>query len=926
LNSGTATFVGTTSLAAISNTGNISTNTLFAATGSFTNTSNTGTLGVTGVATFASNIYIFGAGFSTNAATWTSGTTHTLFGDSTTVGTKYIQWTYNNTPGTTIADGANMNIACPYVGINQSAPSAQLHVKTSGTPAYTGWDSNWMIVTSATNSGTPGYTPALGFGYSVANNTSYIASLQPFTAWRNLEIAGSNIYIMTTDGAAGNVGINTRSPAYKLDVAGTLGVSGTTTLGTTNTGSISNTGNISTNTLFASQGNFSSIISPQAYISSLIVDQFTIGFSTGYILMPDIVATTVSSGIINTGLLNAAIISSSAVYGKFYGDGSALTGITSGGGGMSVVPPFLSTTTLSTNLLTASNVSTNGISTNNLYVGTSAAINFGGGNVTSVGTYYASDRDITMTAVGYNMNLNATTTAKAITLTSPNINLIGSVGITSGNFYMNYNNINQASTINFGNGTSIWTSTGPTQIAIQGTGSGCYVGMYNGGGYFQIAGDAVYIGTNGYSVINLNDYTVVRGDITMESHNITNINVTRTAALSTNTISTNSISTNNLYVGANTAKFANGINVTGGEIQTQAGTIRIVGSSTLLDLWNYCSITQTSGNLVINSYSNISITSPSNINITSISTNTISTSTVYANQYHGDGSLLTGIAAGWTSTATSYLDMSNYPVSNISSINSSNINFFTGLTTTSNFTGFVNASSSFPISGTVITISNMSAYSWSYLSVVYLRYSGDSGWNIYTGSDSTPPGGIYTFTLPETISNAGYFEIEISDTNSAVLDRRYSNNYDTLYIANEYSNAAYIYDAGILTYSNILNGQINIHTSSVQQYLSLIPVPQPVIQFGSFGVTTPDEFTNSGHVDIPITDYANSNYCIYLTANSSNSYPNYNGVAISTNAFRVFFSNADTNVTNYFFWQTMGYYGPSAGPLSGSGSGIANST
>ena len=74
-------------------------------------------------------------------------------------------------------------------------------------------------------------------------------------------------------------------------------------------------GNISTNTLFASQGTFSSIISPQANISSLIVDQFTIGFSTGYILMPDIVATTVSSGIINTGLLNAAIISSSVASG-----------------------------------------------------------------------------------------------------------------------------------------------------------------------------------------------------------------------------------------------------------------------------------------------------------------------------------------------------------------------------------------------------------------------------------------------------------------------------------------------------------------------------------------------------------------------------------------------------------------------------------
>jgi hypothetical protein len=205
--------------------------------------------------------------------------------------------------------------------------------------------------------------------------------------------------------------------------------------------------------------------------------------------MPDVVATTISTMLINTGNLNAITISSSAIYGKYYGDGSQLTGISGGGGGgLSYIPPFLSTTTLSTNLLTASN------------------------------------------------------------------------------------------------------------------------------------------------------------------------------------ISTNSISTNNLYIGTNTAQFGNGVNVTGGEIQVQAGTIRIAGSSTLLDLWNYCSITQTSGNLTINSLSSINITSTSNINITSISTNNISTSHVYAYQYHGDGSLLTGVASGFVGTATSHLNMSSYTLSNSSGI------------------------------------------------------------------------------------------------------------------------------------------------------------------------------------------------------------------------------------------------------------------
>jgi hypothetical protein len=89
-------------------------------------------LDVAGAGKFTSNLTIFGAGFATNAATWTTGTTHTLYGDSTAASTKYIQWAYNNTPGTTIADGANMNIACPYVGINQSAPTVALDVAGAG--------------------------------------------------------------------------------------------------------------------------------------------------------------------------------------------------------------------------------------------------------------------------------------------------------------------------------------------------------------------------------------------------------------------------------------------------------------------------------------------------------------------------------------------------------------------------------------------------------------------------------------------------------------------------------------------------------------------------------------------------------------------------------------------------------------------------
>jgi len=138
-------------------------------------------------------------------------------------------WLYSSTGGSTASTFPGtgnvnaMTVTAGGVGINQSNPIGTLHVKTSsGTPAYTGWDSKWMIVTSASNSGTTANTPALGLGYG--GNTAYITSLEPQVSWRNLEIGGSNIYLITTGG--GNVGIDCNAPQVKLDVNGIVGISG----------------------------------------------------------------------------------------------------------------------------------------------------------------------------------------------------------------------------------------------------------------------------------------------------------------------------------------------------------------------------------------------------------------------------------------------------------------------------------------------------------------------------------------------------------------------------------------------------------------------------------------------------------------------------------------------------------------------------
>jgi hypothetical protein len=572
-------------------------------------------LDVAGAGKFTSNLTIFGAGFATNAATWTNGTTHTLYGDSTAASTKYIQWAYNNTPGTTIADGANMNIACPYVGINQSAPTAQLHVKTSGSPTYVGWDSTWMIVTPSANAGTPGNTPALGFGYSVTSNTSYIASLEPFVAWRNLEIAGSNIYLMTTDGGAGNVGINTRSPAYKLDVAGSARM------------------------------------------------------------------TSISTNSISTNQLNSSNISN--VTNQYFQYGGSITASIGGTGGQQ---GFL-------------NISYPAAGTGH----------------TNDGTTYI-----------WGGNANGD---RYINLDSTNIGITVPKGY--GNIWLNANTINV--------------------------------------GTFDMYSNIIF------NVSNLNFIT---------GGSISNVNVTRTAALSTNTISTASITA------GGTINITSPLTNCTGEIYASGGAIRIVGSSTTFDLWNYCSLTQVSGNLTINSYSNVTTTASSNININA-------TSTIYIS------------SGGNAINLSGNIDINNKNISNV------NITQTAALSTQTISTNSINTSS-------------------------------------INGSD-----------------------LDLTATS------------------------------------------INMHTSSVQQYLNFVPVPQPVIQFGSWsGPAAGSDGTWGGSYEtITITDYNNTNYCIYITGkNNSSTCPSYTAVPLSGYSFSVYLNGGDQTYSNVFYWQTMGNYGASAGP------------
>jgi len=258
-------------------------------------------------------------------------------------------------------------------------------------------------------------------------------------------------------------------------------------------------------------------------------------------------------------------------------------------------------------------------------------------------------------------------------------------------------------------------------------------------------------------------------------------------------VSTNAISTASITAGG-TINITSPLTNCTGEIFASGGAIRIVGSSTTFDLWNYCSLTQVSGNLTINSYSNVTTTASSNININA-------TSTIYIS------------SGGNAINLSGNIDINNKNISN------------------------VNAT-------TTVSLST------------------------------------------QTISTNS---INTSSINGSDLD---------------------------LTATSI-----NMHTSSIQQYLNFVPVAQPVIQFGSWSAGAADTNGTGGPYTVPITDYNNTTYCIYVTGKYTTISPVYTAVPVDGSNFNVYFANGDPNGSNIFYWQTMGYYGASAGPGQGSGGG-----
>ena len=340
-----------------------------------------------------------------------------IAGGTTTIGLSNTGFFSNSTGISTNTLGVATNMSvCNILSTNTlGAGSANITTLNAGGTTLGVTTTSGLTNTGAFSNSATISTNTLGAG------TGYITTLTTGSL--------SNITFMSTNSIGGLAGTFTTLTAGSLTVGseidnGSLSITGVVSICNTLSTNLITACNISTNSISTNYGFisslsannitvskaiFSSLNATQSYISSLTVDSLTVGFSTGYIYMTDIFATSLSSAFINTRTLNAVTanlssISANIIYGKFVGDGSGLTNVAGAGGwsgtatsylnmatydisnagtvnasyfkgdgsgltnvaagGISIVPSILSTTLLSTNLLTASNISANALSTN----------------------------------------------------------------------------------------------------------------------------------------------------------------------------------------------------------------------------------------------------------------------------------------------------------------------------------------------------------------------------------------------------------------------------------------------------------------------------------------------------------------------------------------------------------------------------------
>ena len=246
----------------------------------FAATSNTTTLGVAQTATFASNVNIYGGGFTTNGLTWTGGVTHTLWGDIVTTGGKYIQWDY--TTGTLITDNTKVAITAPIINLTGTTTLGTTYTTTlsnSGNFCNAGWLSNGGALSNlggtayfaaTSNTTTLGVAQTATFASNITQTagTTVLTGLSVNTISTNFVVA-SNIStnsMSTNYGFFSTISVGTMFGKYLGDGSGLTGISGSGGSGVTNI--------LSTNQFFVSSISTATIQTSNIRVGTLSTNSY----------------------------------------------------------------------------------------------------------------------------------------------------------------------------------------------------------------------------------------------------------------------------------------------------------------------------------------------------------------------------------------------------------------------------------------------------------------------------------------------------------------------------------------------------------------------------------------------------------------------------------------------------------------------------
>jgi len=294
----------------------------------FQATSNTGTLGVGGILTAASNITQTGGttvltGLSVN--TISTNTINANVGRFTGIST--------NTISTNIVNAGYLVGLLP--GTNSIASVSPLALTNGTAPAASGPQIEFQNNTSGGLNHFMGSRHRTNELNSASNSIDfwlYSASSGGNTASTTPGTCNVNTMSVTARG----VGIFTNAPSVALDVAGGGRFTGISTTSISTNSILAD--NISSYSIAAENGSFSTFGSlfsysetgliQQAFMSSLFIDTILSVDGLEFITMGNVITNSIS-----TQQIYVSSISSGSVYGKFFGDGSSLTGLASGGSG-----------------------------------------------------------------------------------------------------------------------------------------------------------------------------------------------------------------------------------------------------------------------------------------------------------------------------------------------------------------------------------------------------------------------------------------------------------------------------------------------------------------------------------------------------------------------------------------------------------------